>query len=202
MSRNPENRRTLFRKVWDAHLVADGGDDAPSLLYVDLHLVHEVTSPQAFEALRVAGRPVRFAGELADDAFGETRLRAAFAQAGFGKIDVALEPEAAGYRFARTLRAPATVLVGDFGDGQQPAETHYLHRNATRLERIGHRRRIGVAPHQHRCGHLVERELRGESAHVPVRTRIELPGSERHRAGHGTESVGRNPPKIPGTWLN
>ena len=51
--------RTLFRKVWDAHLVADGGDDAQSLLYVDLHLVHEVTSPQAFEALRVAGRLVR-----------------------------------------------------------------------------------------------------------------------------------------------
>ncbi|HEY3714184.1 MAG TPA: 3-isopropylmalate dehydratase large subunit [Jatrophihabitantaceae bacterium] len=51
--------RTLFRKVWDEHLVADSGDAAPSLLYVDLHLVHEVTSPQAFEALRVAGRPVR-----------------------------------------------------------------------------------------------------------------------------------------------
>jgi 3-isopropylmalate/(R)-2-methylmalate dehydratase large subunit len=50
--------RTLFRKVWDEHLVAES-DDAPSLLYVDLHLVHEVTSPQAFEALRVAGRPVR-----------------------------------------------------------------------------------------------------------------------------------------------
>jgi len=48
---------TLFRKIWDAHVVADG--DGPSLLYVDLHLVHEVTSPQAFEALRTAGRPVR-----------------------------------------------------------------------------------------------------------------------------------------------
>jgi 3-isopropylmalate/(R)-2-methylmalate dehydratase large subunit len=48
--------RTLFRKVWDAHVVGDG--DFP-LLYVDLHLVHEVTSPQAFEALRTAGRPVR-----------------------------------------------------------------------------------------------------------------------------------------------
>jgi hypothetical chaperone protein len=65
----------------------------------------------------VAGRPVRFAGELADDDFGEARLRAAFLQAGFGSIDVALEPEAAGYRFARTLDAPATVLVGDFGGG-------------------------------------------------------------------------------------
>ena len=50
--------RTLFEKVWDAHVVhqAAGG---PALLYVDLHLVHEVTSPQAFEGLRLAGRRVR-----------------------------------------------------------------------------------------------------------------------------------------------
>ena len=45
--------RTLFDKIWDGHEVAEG------LLYVDLHLVHEVTSPQAFEALRLAGRRVR-----------------------------------------------------------------------------------------------------------------------------------------------
>jgi 3-isopropylmalate/(R)-2-methylmalate dehydratase large subunit len=45
--------KTLFDKIWDAHEVADG------LLYIDLHLVHEVTSAQAFEALRLAGRPVR-----------------------------------------------------------------------------------------------------------------------------------------------
>ncbi|MCB8875019.1 Hsp70 family protein [Acidisoma silvae] len=69
------------------------------------------------EAHIVAGRPVRFAGDLADDAFGESRLRASFAQAGYPQIDVALEPEAAGYRFARTLTEPATVLVGDFGGG-------------------------------------------------------------------------------------
>jgi len=50
--------RTLFEKVWDTHVVhqAAGG---PALLYVDLHLVHEVTSPQAFEGLRLAGRRVR-----------------------------------------------------------------------------------------------------------------------------------------------
>ncbi|HZP72281.1 MAG TPA: 3-isopropylmalate dehydratase large subunit [Gaiellaceae bacterium] len=51
--------RTLFRKIWDEHLVVDGGVDAPSLLWIDLHLVHEVTSPQAFEGLRLAGRRVR-----------------------------------------------------------------------------------------------------------------------------------------------
>ena len=49
---------TLFRKLWDAHVVEEH-DGAPALLYVDLHLVHEVTSPQAFEGLRAAGRPVR-----------------------------------------------------------------------------------------------------------------------------------------------
>jgi len=51
-------KKTLFRKIWDAHLVADGGD-GKSLLWIDLHLVHEVTSPQAFASLRAAGRRVR-----------------------------------------------------------------------------------------------------------------------------------------------
>ncbi|MDX5360937.1 MAG: 3-isopropylmalate dehydratase large subunit [Alphaproteobacteria bacterium] len=50
--------RTLYDKIWDAHLV-DVQDDGTSLLYIDRHLVHEVTSPQAFEGLRMAGRKVR-----------------------------------------------------------------------------------------------------------------------------------------------
>ncbi len=49
---------TLFEKIWDAHVVEERPGE-PALLYVDLHLVHEVTSPQAFESLRLAGRPVR-----------------------------------------------------------------------------------------------------------------------------------------------
>ena len=65
----------------------------------------------------VAGRPVRFAGELADDDLGEMRLREAYRQAGVGEVEVAFEPEAAGYRFTRTLDGPATVLIGDFGGG-------------------------------------------------------------------------------------
>jgi 3-isopropylmalate/(R)-2-methylmalate dehydratase large subunit len=51
--------RTLFDKVWDAHLVREGTADAPAVLYVDLHLVHEVTSPQAFAVLRERGLRVR-----------------------------------------------------------------------------------------------------------------------------------------------
>src|SRR3954465_3057501 len=50
--------RTLAEKVWDAHLVRQA-DNEPDLLYIDLHLVHEVTSPQAFDGLRWGGRPVR-----------------------------------------------------------------------------------------------------------------------------------------------
>ena len=49
---------TLAEKVWDAHVVRRA-DGEPDLLYIDLHLVHEVTSPQAFDGLRAAGRPVR-----------------------------------------------------------------------------------------------------------------------------------------------
>jgi 3-isopropylmalate/(R)-2-methylmalate dehydratase large subunit len=50
--------RTLFDRIWARHVVEEP-DGEPALLYVDLHLVHEVTSPQAFEGLRLAGRPVR-----------------------------------------------------------------------------------------------------------------------------------------------
>ena len=50
--------KTLYEKVWDDHVVRRGGDE-PDLLYIDLHLVHEVTSPQAFESLLLQGRTVR-----------------------------------------------------------------------------------------------------------------------------------------------
>ena len=53
--------RTLFDKIWDSHVV-DEQDDGTCLIYIDRHLVHEVTSPQAFEGLREAGRTVRHLG--------------------------------------------------------------------------------------------------------------------------------------------
>ncbi|MGH3880007.1 MAG: 3-isopropylmalate dehydratase large subunit [Actinophytocola sp.] len=51
--------KTLAEKVWDQHVVRRGSGAEPDLLYIDLHLVHEVTSPQAFDGLRLAGRGVR-----------------------------------------------------------------------------------------------------------------------------------------------
>ncbi|MFX0593577.1 3-isopropylmalate dehydratase large subunit [Melissospora conviva] len=54
----PTKPRTLAEKVWDAHTVRSA-EGEPDLLYIDLHLLHEVTSPQAYDGLRMAGRPVR-----------------------------------------------------------------------------------------------------------------------------------------------
>ena len=51
--------RSLFEKVWDQHVVVAETDETPAILYIDLHLVHEVTSPQAFNLLRDYGLPVR-----------------------------------------------------------------------------------------------------------------------------------------------
>ena len=51
--------RTIIEKLWDSHLVVPQGPETPALLYIDLHLVHEVTSPQAFSGLRARGLKVR-----------------------------------------------------------------------------------------------------------------------------------------------
>jgi 3-isopropylmalate/(R)-2-methylmalate dehydratase large subunit len=53
------NPRTLFEKVWDDHIVRAASSDTPAILYIDLHLIHEVTSPQAFRDLRERGLKVR-----------------------------------------------------------------------------------------------------------------------------------------------
>ena len=55
MSSSP---RTLYEKIWDAHVI-ERRDDGTCLIFIDRHLVHEVTSPQAFEGLRMNGRKVR-----------------------------------------------------------------------------------------------------------------------------------------------
>lgn len=84
------------------------------------HFLRAMAQAAGFDAAQVRatiGRPVRFAGEFAEDDYGETRLREAFAEAGFADVTVALEPEGAGWRFSRRLSAPTTVLVGDFGGG-------------------------------------------------------------------------------------
>ena len=50
--------RTMYRKIWESHLVHEAPGE-PSLIYIDRHLIHEITSPQAFAGLKAAGRKVR-----------------------------------------------------------------------------------------------------------------------------------------------
>jgi hypothetical chaperone protein len=93
----------------------------------------------------VVGRPVRFVGETADDAHGEARLRAAFAAAGLPDVAVALEPAAAGHRFAQGLDAPATVLVADFGGGTSDFSVLRFHPGPPpRVTPLGHAG-VGIA---------------------------------------------------------
>lgn len=93
----------------------------------------------------VVGRPVRFAGEQADDSFGEERLRGAYSEAGLPDVRVAYEPEGAGYRFARTLDRPATVLVGDFGGGTSDFSImRFEPASARRVTPLGHSG-VGIA---------------------------------------------------------
>src|SRR5437016_1826149 len=56
--RRPMTARSLFEKIWDSHVVRDAPGEPP-LIYIDLHLIHEVTSPQAFDGLRMTRRKVR-----------------------------------------------------------------------------------------------------------------------------------------------
>ncbi|MBS4073799.1 Hsp70 family protein [Ameyamaea chiangmaiensis] len=94
------------------------------------------------------GRPVRFAGELADDELGVTRLRESFLQAGFHDIRLALEPEGAGWRFMQRLDRPATILVGDFGGGTSDFSVMRFDPDApVRARTLGHAG-VGIAGDQ------------------------------------------------------
>src|SRR5207249_663550 len=75
--------RTLARKIWDAHVVRSA-EGEPDLLYIDLHLVHEVTSPQAVDALRMAARTVRRPGLTIVCGDSHTSRHGAFGALAFG----------------------------------------------------------------------------------------------------------------------
>lgn len=109
--------RTLYEKIWDAHVV-ETRDDGTSLIYIDRHLVHEVTSPQAFEALRLAGRKVRrpdLTLAVPDHNLPTTARRDAAGQ----RIPIA-DPESAQQLAALERNAPefGVRLIGD-ADAEQ-----------------------------------------------------------------------------------
>ncbi|MEO0690487.1 MAG: 3-isopropylmalate dehydratase large subunit, partial [Pseudomonadota bacterium] len=113
--------RTLYEKIWDAHVV-ETREDGTALIYIDRHLVHEVTSPQAFEALRMAGRPVR-RPELTLAVPDHNLPTTARRDASGGKIPIA-DPQSAAQLAALEKNAP------DFGIryiGDADAEQGIVH---------------------------------------------------------------------------
>ena len=58
--------KSLFEKVWDDHVVVPETEDTPAVFYIDLHIIHEVTTPQAFNMLRETGMPVRRAASAGE----------------------------------------------------------------------------------------------------------------------------------------
>jgi len=94
------------------------------------HLVPDRDALLSEAAAVVAGRPVVFAGENPDEALAVERLGTAFAEAGFGTVELAYEPLGAAYWYARNLRRDETVLVADFGGGTSDF-------SVIRFERVG-----------------------------------------------------------------
>ena len=136
--------RTMAEKVWDDHVVALGGGtgDArePDLIYIDLHLVHEVTSPQAFDGLRLAGRARAPTGpddrhrgpQRADGRHRQADRRPGVAHSG---RDAATQ--------LRGVRHPAAP------DGRCRAGHRAHHRTATRSDAARHDGRLRRQPHLH-----------------------------------------------------
>ena len=144
----PARPRTLAEKVWDDHVVASGGGTEPDLIYIDLHLVHEVTSPQAFDGLRLAGRPVRRPDlthrhrrpQRADDRHRQADRRPDFAQPG---RDAAAQlrrircPALPDGRYRAGHRARGRPAVGADPAGNDGRLRRQPHLDARRVRRIG-----------------------------------------------------------------
>ena len=177
--------KTLFDKIWEAHEVAEG------LIYIDLHLVHEVTSPQAFESLRLAGRPVRRPDRTLATAdhnvptdgstLRDPDPRQALARPGRDARAQLRRVRRAG--LLDRLRAPGHRARDRPGAGRHPARHDdrlrrlaHLHARRLRRARVRHRHERGRA----RAGHPDAAAAQAEVDAHPLRGRARL---RRHGQG-------------------
>ena len=175
-------KRTLFEKVWDEHVVSSPPDRLP-LLYIDLHLVHEVTSPQAFDGLRAAGRRVRQPNRTV------------------ATVDHNIPTEPRGTPITDPdCRPPDPGLAEELQGIRRPAVRHGFarpghrarHRPRTWTHPAGHDHRLRRQPHQHawrirragirhrhvgsraRAGHAMPAAAQAED-HADQRARVRSP---------------------------
>ena len=183
--------KTLAEKVYDAHVVRSAAGE-PDLLYIDLHLVHEVTSPQAFDGLRAAGRTVR-----------RPDLTMATEDHNVPTLDI-LAPIADPVSRAQVeaLRRNAEEFGIRLAPDGRPRPGHRArHRPAARPDPAGHDDRLRRQPHLHprrlRCAGVRHRHQRGraraghpDAAAVPAEADG---GHRRRRAAAGRLGEGRHP---------
>ena len=181
--------RTLYDKIWDDHLV-DEQPDGTCLIYIDRHLVHEVTSPQAFEGLRLSGRKVRAPEKtlcVVDHNVPTTDRNAAQSRSGKRGADRLSRRERQAVRariFRRVRQAPGHRPHHRPGAGLHAARHH------ARVRRQPHRdpRRLRRARLRHR--HLGSRARAGDADADPdeveehARRRRRQAAAGRHRQGH------------------
>ena len=187
--------RTLSEKIWDAHVV-HAADGEPDLLFIDLHLIHEVTSPQAFDGLRLAGRTVRrpdLTVATADHNVPTTDIGKPVADPDLGPAAACPRPEHGGVRYH--------VLP----HGRRQSGDRSYHRARAGMDATGHDHRVRRQPHfdprRLWCARLRHRNQRGGarvghsdpapgSAEDDGRDRRRRAGSERDGQGHRAAVIG------------
>ena len=167
--------RTLFEKMWDAHVVAPESTDTPAILYIDLHLVHEVTSPQAFSELRERGLKLRRADRMLAtlDHSTPTLPAGADGERPYANAEAKAAGSAAGNELPRVRCRTARL-------GQQRSRHRARDRSRAGRDPAGHDHRLRRQPHLdawciRRAG-LRHRHHRGRSRDghaVPAATQAE-----------------------------
>ena len=201
--------RTLFDKIWDSHVV-HRQEDGTCVLYIDRHLVHEVTSPQAFEGLRLAGRKVR--RPEATLAVADHNVPTERPQPGHRRRGKPHPGRDAGAERARLRRA--LLCHGRHPSGHRPH-----HRAGAGPDPAGHDHRLRRQPHldpwRLRRAGLRHRHVRGRaragdpdapaaSGQEHARHGRRRPAGRRHRQGRRSwrSSARSAPPAAPATSSN
>ncbi len=182
---------TLAEKVWDRHVVHSGADE-PDLLYIDLHLVHEVTSPQAFDGLRMSGRTVRRP---------DLTIATEDHNVPTEHIDQPIADPISRTQIEVLRRNCAEFGIRHFAMGQLGQGHRPRHRARAGAHAAGHDGRVRRQPHEHprrvrraRVRHRHERgRARARHADAPPDPSPVDGGDGRRRASRGLDREGRDP---------
>jgi hypothetical protein len=171
---------TLFTKIWDRHVVVPESADTPAVLYIDLHLTHEVTTPQAFDLLRQRGLRVRRLDRTLATMDHSTPTETAQV---FGGVPIALDSAA---RQVRQLAKNCAEFGCRAPGSQGPAARHRPHHRAGIRDHAARQDdRLWRQPHEHarriRCTRVRHRHDRSRVCARDAMPAAAPPADARHR---------------------